>query len=424
LGLPFDPLPIRAKVASLLRGTPLPPGDMAQPLDQVEREDRTALMTLFRHHGPIIKGRAWNETWIYVLGLPLIREILRSNEADLRSVTIDTSSLFPKGLLRQMEEQDHRAMKGAILRAIRESGTGEDFSAFRDDVLDCLSSPTGQEHRKAQHAEDPVRLSLGKIVFNELSRSILGVPPQTKAHAQLLAAYGELGGHGLVWNLGPRQKRAYAAIRTILADMPPVGGIRGHLPVELREDPDLIGNLIYMVEMGRYDTAAFLRWLLWFLASSPNWAKSIGDKDADDATALAFVSEALRLEQAERLVRKVQRDFTAGGFLFPRGAKVRFCIWESHKLDEAHADPFHFNPGRFLADKPGPDRYSPFGIGQHQCPFGTYSLRLGCAFLQAVTENFRISDPGSGPARRGLYHWEPADDFHPQFESVTQRGPT
>lgn len=175
--------------------------------------------------------------------------------------------------------------------------------------------------------------------------------------------------------------------------------------------------------MGRYDMAAFLRWLLWFLAGQPNWAQAIRDQGTSDATAQAFVSEALRLEQAERLVRKVRSDFQAGGFLFPRGSKVRFCIWESHKLPEAFSDPFFFNPSRFLTDKPGPDRFAPFGLGQHQCPFGTYSLRLGSVFLQAITANFGLSNPGSGPAKRGLYHWEPANDFHPRFENLQTLAP-
>jgi cytochrome P450 len=187
-------------------------------------------------------------------------------------------------------------------------------------------------------------------------------------------------------------------------------------------DNNMLGNLIYAVEMGRYDLAAFLRWLLWFAAGAPDWMDRIAAEDRDGDRAPAFVSEAFRLEQSERLVRRVERDFVAEGYLFPKGAKVRLCIWESHKSPMAHAQPFVFDPGRFIRERPGPDRFAPFGLDRHQCPFGAYATRFGAAFLKAVADRFVVIGASSASAVRGLYHWEPPADFRPVF-LARPRGP-
>jgi cytochrome P450 len=178
-------------------------------------------------------------------------------------------------------------------------------------------------------------------------------------------------------------------------------------------DDVMLGNLIYMVEMGRYDTTAFLRWLCWFVAMNPDWANKVADEKDGETVAEAFVMEALRLEQSERLVRRVKCDFVADGFLFPKGATLRFCIWESHKLPDVHDRPFDFDPGRFLKDMPGPERYSPFGTDKHQCPFAAFSIKFGATFVKAMANDYQVSSDRSQSSVRGLYHWEPEKFFSP-----------
>lgn len=207
--------------------------------------------------------------------------------------------------------------------------------------------------------------------------------------------------------------------------MPSGGGARSsvlsHLRSEGKLDDDMLGNLIYSVEMGRYDMAAFFRWLLWFAAGAADWLDKIATEDGSEAFAAAFVSEALRLEQSERLVRRVERDFVFQGHLFPKGNKVRLCIWEAHKSPEAFDQPFRFDPKRFIRERPGPDHYAPFGVDRHQCPFGTYSINLGAAFLKAVADRFHVTGDTRRSATRGLYHWEPPNDFIPVLSPRGQR---
>jgi cytochrome P450 len=176
----------------------------------------------------------------------------------------------------------------------------------------------------------------------------------------------------------------------------------------------MIGNLIYMIEMGRHDLAGYLRWIAWFAARNPVIADAVAAAPGDDRLAAAFVQETLRLEQSERLVRTVKSDFTFERLLFPKGAMVRVCVWESHKDAAIFADPFTFDPQRFLDSTP--ERYAPFGLDRHQCPFASYSLRTGAAFLRALAGRYRLTAGDAGPAVRGQYHWEPAERFAPRLE--------
>ncbi len=406
---------------SWLRRTPLPPGPFSPTLDIVEQADRHALLDHAVANGPIFKGRAWGGFWIYVVGLPVCRRLVGTHEQDLRPVTLSVGTLFDKGLLRQMEGEDHHRYRAALVRAIKAQGRG----AAETPPLAVAGRFAGLKDRTdLPDAAAAYRAMLSDLVTDVLLGVVLGTTPDEDAHKRLVAAYKDLGGRGLVWNIAARQQRAYADLSLIIrglteqiaarADARP--SVLAGLVHDGEVDPVMLGNLIYMVEMGRYDMAAFFRWLTWFASRNPDWMERIALAD-DGATevAEAFVMEALRMEQSERLVRRVKRDFVFDGFLFPRGTNLRLCIWESHKSDDLFEAPFTFDPGRFLSARPGSDRFAPFGLDRHQCPFGSYSIQLGARFLSELARHYRVAARGDGPAVRGHYHWEPASTFVPEL---------
>lgn len=422
----LDLVQVRAALISMVRRVPLPPGEKSPPLDLVEKADRLALLRIADEVGPIFKGHAWGGFWIYVVGLQRCRHILRTHQGDLHPVTIDVTALFDKGILRQMEGEVHRRYRAALLHALSSIPTEPTLSG-EPSVPGRFGNPDMFE--EASRSVQAFRAMLARIVFDELAQVVFGVAPGGSIHRGLVAAFQELGGNGLVWNIGTRQTRAYESIAAIIREHCATIEASDRAGSSVLEnllkvgpvDAVMLGNLIYMVEMGRYDMAAFFRWLTWFAAMHPEWMDRIaGDRDETQSTAAAFVMEVLRLEQSERLVRRVKRDFVADGFLFPKGASVRFCIWESHKSPEVHETPFQFDPGRFLGERPGPDRYSPFGMDKHQCPFGTYSVQLGATFVSALARRYRVGMAGAGQPVRGLYHWEPAESFSPV---LTRRDP-
>ena len=177
----------------------------------------------------------------------------------------------------------------------------------------------------------------------------------------------------------------------------------------------MLGNLIYQAEMGRSDMKNFFRWLTRHATDDPATLDRIRAEDAagDGARPLAeaFVQETLRTDQSERLIRIAKRDIVFDGFLIPRHATIRLCLWESHHAECAFADPHRFDPERFLTERPGNDRFAPFGVDHHQCPMGGTVVKMGVIFVRALARGYRVTALTEGPPVRGGYHWEPAPRF-------------
>jgi cytochrome P450 len=171
----------------------------------------------------------------------------------------------------------------------------------------------------------------------------------------------------------------------------------------------MLANLIYMVELGRYDMRGLFRWISKFAAQHPSQYEEAANEGEHPSASEAFVTEVLRLEQSERLMRNVVQSFVWNGMLIPKGALLRICMWEEHKRPDTFEDPFEFRPARFR--KTIRPTFSPFGLDHHRCPFASMTLVMGSTFLRTMARNFRISALGGEPPVRGPYHWEPAQGF-------------
>jgi len=181
-------------------------------------------------------------------------------------------------------------------------------------------------------------------------------------------------------------------------------------------DETLLGNLIYMVELGRYDLRGLLRWVSKYAAEHPSWLDRIASEtlshvQSQTSAAEAFVLETLRMDQSERLMRHVLDDFVFEGYLIPRGALLRVCMWEAHKDPDAFPSPFQFDPARHLGEGSAGERFSPFGLDHHLCPFAGLTVQLAAAFLRVLAKNYKIAAHDGDPAVRGPYHWQPSPGF-------------
>jgi len=409
---------------ALLGGRKLPPGKMTA-IDVEERKNRLFLLERAQQTGPIFKGTLVGEFSVCVIGIAAGRRLLRDHAAAVRPLTIPLESLFPNGFIRQMEGEVHRKYRKALVQAIQP----DDFTACVKDLETITSS------RLAEYAVDQNRpdcspgtyiAALNGIASGMLLRTFFGLPPGTDSFERILKAYHKLGPHGLVWNLGTDQKEAYVEIRDHLlelygakpASLPgsPMPSVISRIADQMALDETMIGNLIYMVEMGRYDTYSLFRWLTKFAAQNPVMLERIaGEKAAGPTSAKAFaeafVLESLRMVQSERLIRRIKEDFIFDGYFMPKGALLRVCLWESHKSAAAFTDPLTFNPERFLTNPPGRDEYSPFGLDQHQCPFGDGTVKMAVIYLRELARRYTVQPVADGTTVRGTYHWEPASEF-------------
>ena len=244
-------------------------------------------------------------------------------------------------------------------------------------------------------------------------------------HRRILGHFADLGPYGLAWNPKKRQENAFLNFREELyAEVKAVQAGNGSLTnegllIQMAEkgtlDETLIGNLIYQAEMGRSDILNFFRWLTRHAADDPGVLDRIAKGEPAETAARSlvegFVLETLRTDQSERLMRTATQDIVSEDFLIPQFSTIRLCLWESHHTESHFANPHQFDPTRFLEEMPSNDRYAPFGVDHHQCPFGGPVIQIGMIFMRALARGFRLTKLSEGPPVRAGYHWEPARKF-------------
>ena len=239
-------------------------------LDVLERSNRGLLLQRAAMYGPIFKARAARELVICVVGLSIGRRLLREHASALRPMTLQLEELFPKGFLRQLEGESHREVRRDLVRGITATPLDDrldDLAAMANDGLEAYRRRVEQGHEPSRTLTD----ALGRIASAMLVRLFFGARPGSPAFDRLMQGYRELGPHGLVWNLTSTQHTAFAALRDELRaqaarhsrnpDPAFASGLLGALVDETDVDDTLLGNLIYMVEMGRDDLRGLLRWI-------------------------------------------------------------------------------------------------------------------------------------------------------------------
>ena len=417
-----------ARLRSALSRHPLPPGDYAA-LDTLEKADRDALRKRSAALGPVFKGIAWGELCVCIVGLDHCRRFTQAHRASLRLQTLELSHLIPKGFICAMEGEDHRELRKAIQRALRATPVGSHNPDARDPVLEAIVTHGLRDYAlgAAAHANSAHAFSaaMSGISTAMLTWIFFGAEPDTAAHQRFVAHFQELGPYGLVWN---PQQRQHAAFQAFLRDLQTevvalrtgAGGLSrtallGRLVDEEKIDDTLLGNLIYQAEMARSDMKNFFRWLTRHATDDPAMLERMGLEEATTSGAPslteAFVQETLRTDQSERLMRCVARDIVFDGWLIPRHATVRLCLWESHHLATNFAAPHRFDPERFMTGLPTNDFFAPFGLDHHLCPYGGPVVRMGVIFVRALARGYRAQALVPGPPVRGAYHWEPAPRF-------------
>ena len=422
-----------AQEKSAETGHSLPPGEWLN-MNEIEWSDRLFMLRQSQEVGPIFKTLIWGELCICIVGLPLCQRFLKENDDRVVPQTMELKPLVPKGFMRQMEGETHQYYRKALMKALSSAVMIANEKQHR------LTISNGLEGYFKEHLSDATNRDLLVKWLNEIASGLLiqiffGARFDSEAFNQLLKLYHELGPQGLVWNITEKEKAAFENIRQFLRDQLKQSDASNNdwLPesiiANLHEvgdiDDTLLGNLIYMVEMGRYDMYTLFRWLIMFSSENPQLLKEIAEEpdelaNNEGSITKAFVLEALRMEQTGRLLRDVKENFEFEGFLIPKHATVRLCLWESHKDPSTFTEPFDFNPKRFMENKLSINEFAPFGIGKHLCPLGDVATRMSTLLLKTLAKNYQIKPTASGPAIRGMYHWEPAYTFSAQLERKTE----
>lgn len=407
----------KARLKAAAHGRKLAPGTLQEPT-QATLDDRRYLLRLREKHGPVLTAWLDGKVTTCIFGLQLGRKFLVENEDSITAATTDFTPLFPHGVLRQMNGGTHREYRRSMIDAFKAVNLAEhqpSIVSIVDDMLDGLAE-LPQPVPLAQ-LRTSFKAALTKIMF----RLVLSIDPTWPKFEAMLAAYDKYAPHGTFKTARPVHIESYGEMRTLLLDrsselqnVMTAKSLFDYFRQAERVDDTVLGNLLQMTEAGRYDLMGLWSWLIQMLSSNQIWLEKIASEpDAGSRGDLSemAVMEALRLEQSELLLRRALNDIVFEGYFIPRKSIIRIAIWETHKDAKNFADPFTFDPSRFLGTGNQAERYGPFGLDKHRCLGADWILRISSIFVERIAQRFDPTVMADGAPERGIFHYEPSSAF-------------
>ena len=342
--------------------------------------------------GPVFKSNHFRSPMVCVVGVARAQRLLSEHDAELGFHVLPYDRFIPGGLTRWMPEPDHTTYRRALTTRFSPSflAGSEQLISMR---MAALTGVLGAASGRAPDGIAPLDY-VRSAVFGLWSELILGVEPEDCAFGELEQLYDFLD-----------------IYRRPAADDAEIAGAVARLTelTSLSDDPVLTSNLLWLTSTTSEDTAGLLMWLLKHLADNPEWLHAARH---DDALANRIVSESVRLEQSEYVMRHIKTEFEFEGHVFPQDWVLRICIHESHRDAALFVDPDRFNPDRFVSRRYTRDEYAPFGIDARSC-IGLHLTRtVGRIFTAELARGFDLTVVNAGRRELSAHrHWAPSPDF-------------
>ncbi|MBI3245252.1 MAG: cytochrome P450 [Deltaproteobacteria bacterium] len=159
-------------------------------------------------------------------------------------------------------------------------------------------------------------------------------------------------------------------------------------------DVELRDELVTMLVAGHETTATSLSWTFHHLLQQPEVVERLkaelrhvvgdGPVQPQHLQKLDYLDAAIK--EAQRLTpivpvvgRYVREPVRIGGRDLPAGVVATACIYLTHHHPDVWPNPKRFDPDRFLAKRPSPYEFFPFGGGNRYClgaAFALYEMKI------------------------------------------------
>ncbi|KAK2991329.1 hypothetical protein RJ640_007549 [Escallonia rubra] len=189
-----------------------------------------------------------------------------------------------------------------------------------------------------------------------------------------------------------------------------------------------VSDMILGILEASHDTVStVITFVLYYLADHPDVyaqvlaeQKEIADSKGpgewlnwDDMKKMKYsrcvLNEVMRLQSpSQGTFRQAITDFTYAGFSIPKGWKVFWSVYSTHKDPKYFSNPEEFDPSRFDGKGPLPYTFVPFGGGPSMCPGGEFARLEALTFMHRLVTKFKwerlnpnekiISEPAPIPA--------------------------
>lgn len=174
-------------------------------------------------------------------------------------------------------------------------------------------------------------------------------------------------------------------------------------------DDELVAEAALLFIAGHETTAMTLVWTLLLLERHPaihatlmaelNAVLGGRDPGLEDLPRLVVldrvIKESMRILAAVPLLfmRVCAEATTVGGFAVPKGCNIVVSPLATHHDPQLYPEPKRFRPDRWVALKPTPYSYLPFGVGTRACLGMLFAERALRLILPMILQRFRFSLP-------------------------------
>jgi cytochrome P450 len=276
------------------------------------------------------------------------------------------------------------------------------------------------------------------MVFQSLIRLFFGFAPCDDRYNRFKRLYDEFDHNAFSWRPNDEQVKIHGQLLKEVQDVTEIARSRLAANVQIETcvlaeilrtnpdnatDPTVVGNLVFMLQIGRLTGASLLLWLLKMGCDNPGelhrirLADDSGDGASAETLAMNFVHETLRLSQSEYVYRKATRDCWIGNMKVPKGWMLRVCLREAHRRSDVFPDPLAFNPARFATQKYDKTEFCPFGEGVHACLAAALILTIARVFVVELSRTYQWQVTSDGAIERGNRHWS---HWHPSTQFKIQ----